>query len=177
LFFALHDIFLRPLNEGAEMKTYFWRICFAVLIITIMAPGSLNAACQIVGTTLNGYIVVCDGTDTIGVISGNRNDTITVETGAEVSKTDLQSTDSTASANATTIDARRGNDQIVNTGNVRAHAGMTVNAEDFVATALGNEETNASVSGEATAVGISRAGKPKDSVTNNGTIDDRDLNR
>jgi uncharacterized protein YhjY with autotransporter beta-barrel domain len=130
------------------------------------------AACQIVGTTMDGYIIVCDGPDTIGINSGDGSDIITINTGAQVSKTDQQSTNSTAAAAATTINAQGGDDQITNNASVRANASMTINAEDFVATHLGNDETNASVSGEAVATGID-GGRSyrKDLVTNNGTIE------
>src|SRR5574341_903403 len=99
--------------RGTEMKTYLWRICFAVFIVAIMVPVQSYAACQIVGTTIDGYIVVCDGPDTIGISSGDGSDIITINTGvAQVSKTDLQSADSTASADAKTIDAGNGNNQV-----------------------------------------------------------------
>jgi len=83
----------------------------------------LYAACQIVGTTMDGYIIVCDGPDTIGVASGNGSDIIIINAGADVTKTDLQSVDVTATANATTIDAGGGNNQVTNNGSVGANAG------------------------------------------------------
>jgi uncharacterized protein YhjY with autotransporter beta-barrel domain len=154
------------------MKTYLGRIFLGIFMIGIIAPAHLYAACQIVGYTINGYIVVCDGPDAIGVTSGNGNDIVTIETGAEVSKVDLQSADSAATAAATAINAQGGDDQITNTGSVRANASMTINAEDVVATHLGNEETNASITGKAVAVGIDSGRSDRmDSVMNNGTIE------
>jgi hypothetical protein len=131
------------------MKTYLWRICFGVFIIlAIMAPAHLYAACQIVGTTPDGgYIIVCDGPDTIGVASGDGNDIITINVGADVTKTEQQSVDVTATATATTINAEGGNDQINNKGRVGTNASMTINTNDVVLTLLGSNEANASVTG------------------------------
>jgi uncharacterized protein YhjY with autotransporter beta-barrel domain len=140
------------------MKTYFWRICFAAFIIAIMAPAQSDAACQIVGYTINGYIVVCDGPDTIGVTSGNGSDIITIETGAEVIKTDLQSTDSTANANATTIDAGSGNNQVTNNGSI----GATADANALPVDGSASQAT-------ANAAGIN-AGDGADVIQNSSTI-------
>ena len=154
------------------MKPYLWRIWFAVFIVAI-APVKLHAACQIVGTTFDGgYLVVCDGPDTIGINSGGGSDIITVNTGAQVSTTDVQSTNSTATAAATTINAQGGDDRITINGGVCTNAGITINVNDVVLTLLGSNEANASVVGDAIATGIDggRSGR-RDSVTNNGTID------
>ena len=155
------------------MKTNVKRFGFWLAVaLTIIAPMQVHAVCQIVGYTTDGYIIECDGSDTFGITSGDGIDIITVNSAAQVSKTDQQSTNSTATAAATTINAQGGDDQITNTGSVRANASMTINAEDFVATHLGNDETNASISGEAVATGIDGGRSDrKDSVTNNGTIE------
>ena len=106
------------------MRTYFRWIVFWVTILAITLPMHLYAACQIVGTTPDGgYVVVCDGPDTIGYASGNGNDIITINVGADVTKTDVQSVDVTATANATTINAGGGNNQVTNNGSIGANAG------------------------------------------------------
>jgi len=153
---------------GAIFRWVFW-----VTMLAISVPMQLYAACQIVGTTPDGgYIIVCDGPDTIGVASGDGSDIITINTGVPVSKTDQQSTNSTATAAATIINAQGGDDQITNTGSVRANASMTIKAEDFIATHLGNDETNASVAGIAAATGIDGGRSTlKNSITNNGMIE------
>jgi uncharacterized protein YhjY with autotransporter beta-barrel domain len=154
------------------MRTYFRWIMYWATILAIMVPMHLYAACQIMGTTMDGYIIVCDGPDTIGVNSGNGNDIITINIGADVTRMDQQSSDSTATATATTINARRRDDQITNKGKVSANASMTINVNDVILTLLGSNEANASVTGDAIATGIdSGSSRQKDSVTNNGTID------
>lgn len=133
----------------------------------------LHAACQIVGTTPDGgYIIVCDGPDTIGINSGDGNDIITINSGADVAKTDLQSSNSTATAAATTINAGHGDDQITNKGSVSTNASMTINTNDVILTLLGSNEANASVTGDVVATGIDGgSSNQKDVITNNGTID------
>jgi len=154
------------------MRTCLWKFCYWIIFIAIMAPTQSYAACQIVGYTTHGYIIVCDGPDTIGVISGNGNDIITINVGADVTKTDLQSVDSTATATATTINAGRGNDQITNIGSVRTNAGLEINPSDQVITLWGSDEANASVTGDVVATGIDGGTSTrKDSITNNGTVD------
>ena len=89
------------------MRTYF-RSIFWGTMLAIMVPMHLYAACQIVGTTPDGgYAIVCDGPDTIGLSCGDGSDIITINTDVPVSKTDQQSTNSTATAAATTISATR----------------------------------------------------------------------
>jgi uncharacterized protein YhjY with autotransporter beta-barrel domain len=140
------------------MKTYFWGICFAAFIIAIMAPAHLYAACQIVGYTINGYVIVCDGPDTIGVISEDGNDIITIHIGADVNKTDQQTADLTSTANAITIDVGGGTNQVTNNGSIGANAG---------ANAL-PEEGSASQA-RANAAGIN-AGDGADMIHNSSTI-------
>ena len=140
------------------MKTYLGRIFWGIFMIGILAPAHSYAACQIVGYTINGYIIVCDGPDTIGVNSGDGNDIITIETGVEVDKTDLQSADSVANANATTIDAGGGNNQVTNNGSI----GATADAD-----ALPEVQTTSQAT--AIAAGIS-AGDGADDIQNYSTI-------
>jgi len=152
-------VFSRPfLNRGVEMKTCPRRICVAVFIVAIMVPAQLYAACQIVGTTINGYIVVCDGPDTIGINSGNGSDIITINTGAIVSKTDLQSAEAVATGVATTIDAGNGNNQITNKGSVGANAGATASLK---------VDTPSKATAKATAI---KAGSGADVIQNSSII-------
>jgi uncharacterized protein YhjY with autotransporter beta-barrel domain len=138
-----------------------------------MAPMHVHAACQIVGTTPDGgYIIVCDGPDTIGINSGDGNDIITINVGADVTKTDVQLIDVTATVTATTINAEGGNDQITNKGRVGTNASLVINPADQVITLLGSDEANASVTGNAVATGIDGGtSNQKDLITNNGAID------
>ncbi|HVP78515.1 MAG TPA: autotransporter outer membrane beta-barrel domain-containing protein [Thermodesulfobacteriota bacterium] len=142
------------------MKSYLRRICFAFfIIIAIMAPIQLYAACQIVGTTIDGYIVVCDGPDTIGINSGNGSDIVTINTGAQVSKTDLQSAEAFAAAGATAVDAGNGNNRITNRGSVGANAGATASLK---------VDTPSQATAKATAI---KAGSGADVIRNSSTID------
>ncbi len=140
------------------MRTYFRWIVFGLAILTITAPVQLYAACQIVGTTMDGYIIVCDGPDTIGVASSNGSDIIIINAGADVTKTDLQSTDSTATATATTINAGGGNNQVTNNGSVGANAG---------ANALPVDGSASQATATATAI---KAGSDPDVIQNFSTI-------
>ncbi len=119
-----------------------------------MPHAQVYAACLFVGTTTNGHIIVCDGPDTIGINGGNGNDIITINTGVGVTKAHLQSADSVAIANSTTIDAGSGNNQVENSGSIGATAG---------ANALPVEETASQAA--ATAVGT-HTGEGDDAIKN-----------
>ncbi len=156
------------------MRTYVKRLGFGLAVaLAIMAPAHLYAACQIVGTTPDGgYIIVCDGPDTIGVASGDGSDIITINVGVDVTKTDLQSVDATATATATTISAQGGDDQITNHGSVHANATLSAHAIDVAIILQGSDEANASITGYAVATGIDGGtSNQKDLITNNGAID------
>jgi uncharacterized protein YhjY with autotransporter beta-barrel domain len=158
----------------------------------------LYAACQIVGSTFDGgYLVVCEGTDTIGINTGNGSDIITINTGAQVCTTDLQSVEAVATAGTTAIDAGNGNNQITNKGSVGANAGATAslqvdtpsqatakataiksgsgadvirNSSTINATATSDSQSGgANATSEATAIGID-AGDGNDRITNNSAI-------
>jgi uncharacterized protein with beta-barrel porin domain len=107
---------------GAEMKISLWKLGLWIIFVTIMAPMHLNAACQIVGFTMDGFIVVCDGPDTIGVASGVGSDIITINIGAQVSKTDIVAGSPAPPANAVVINAGSGNNEIINRGRIEGNA-------------------------------------------------------
>lgn len=143
-----------------------------MLGLVMAEPAQTDAACQLTGLTADGgFAVECSGTDTLGRTTTNHADTITVNSGAVVSKTDQSTTETTTSTAATAIDSRGGDDVITSDGTVNASASTTVSAEDFVASALGNEETNAAVSGTAAATAVDVGDSTvKDVITNNGTL-------
>ena len=155
------------------MRTYFKWVVYCVTILAITVPMQLYAVCEIVGTTPEGgNIIVCDGPDTTGVISGNGNDIITINVGADVTKTDLQSVDFTATVTAAAIDAGGGNDQIINQGSVGSNATLFIYAPDLVMTLLGGNDADVSITGDAVAIGIDGGSShQKDSITNNGAIE------
>ena len=94
--------------------------CAASILCVTFVP-QVKAACVI---DITGAII-CTGTDPAGVTTGDSNDTITVETGATVSKTDQQTVATTAAADAVTIDAGNGDNTVTNTGNVTTITGAT----------------------------------------------------
>jgi uncharacterized protein YhjY with autotransporter beta-barrel domain len=124
------------------MKLYFRRMVFwkygflAILgfLISIfpvidmgihfkIAPISVVYADPIYGTPGDDIITIFPGLDCDGIFSYSGNDIITINVGADVSKANVQSVDITATANATTIDAGNGNNQVTNNGSVDANAG------------------------------------------------------
>jgi uncharacterized protein YhjY with autotransporter beta-barrel domain len=118
----------------------------------------LYAACQIISYTMNGYVIVCDGPDTIGIASGDGNDIITINVGADVTKTDVQSVEATAATNAIVIDAGSGNNLVTNNGSI----GATADANAFPVNGSASQAT-------ANAAGIS-AEDGADSIQNSSTI-------
>ena len=131
------------------------RICFWVFIIlAIMAPAQLYRClpnCRLHdGWVYHRLRWARYGWRT----SGEGSDIITINVGADLTKTDVQLIDVTATANAITINAESGNDQITNNGKVRTNATFLIYPPDFVMTLLGSNEANASITGNAVATGI-----------------------
>ncbi|MCE5275475.1 MAG: hypothetical protein LLG43_10085, partial [Deltaproteobacteria bacterium] len=108
-----------------EMGIFLKRIRWGLALVSIItAPMSVDAACRVVGTAPpeGGYIIVCDESDTTGITGSDFRDIITVESGAEVSKTVQQTGTSSVHADAIVLDAGRGNDTVMNLGAIDASA-------------------------------------------------------
>ncbi|MEN6446234.1 MAG: hypothetical protein ABFD70_00640 [Syntrophaceae bacterium] len=121
---------------------------------------SVDAACRVVGTAPpeGGYIIVCDESDTTGITGSDFRDIITVESGAEVSKTVQQTGTSSVHADAIVLDAGRGNDTVMNLGAIDASAsGSATTNEGGIGVTAGS-------------TGI-EGGEGDDTISNSGTME------
>jgi hypothetical protein len=106
-------------------------------LLICLFPPLLAADCQVELAT--GAIVTCTGVDLDGVATGALNDTVTVAAGAIVSKTDEKTVDTTATADAVTINGGDGNNTVTNGGAVDATATATANpANSTLSQAMAN---------------------------------------
>jgi len=127
------------------------------------------ADCEVVDRANGGLIILCTGTDTDGVIGGKRDDRITVEMGAVIDIEDEAVGLSPQNAEATGIDAGKGDDEITNFGTIGVSAEAIADSGTISVGVEGNFEGEASSRAGSAAIGI-EGGKGDDEVVSTGTI-------
>ncbi|MBN1380437.1 MAG: autotransporter domain-containing protein [Deltaproteobacteria bacterium] len=105
------------------MKIHIRRVVSLVIFLSLTLTTQLHADCRIIGSTADGgYVIVCTGTDLIGISGSACSDEVSITAGATVDKTDQRSSATTAAVDVTSTNAGDGDNQVISDGSINAGA-------------------------------------------------------